>query len=375
MSTDFAAMRLKANGDAVRLAEILQMECRERCAVKLAETLRCPEFIFPTGLSAEQCTGDALAECHAKLVESGATVLDITCGLGIDAFHIARRASRVTAIDIEPGIIAAARHNAVALGLDNIEFIADDSIGWLTVNPDMKFDYIFADPARRGRAGERLFALTQCVPDIIESLGMLMSRCRYLVVKASPMLDVTQTAALLGHNADIIIYGTGGECKELTAVLPGNNRIIVNVDGTVVMEFTREMERKAVASVAGPDMGMWLHEPWPQIVKAGPFKLLSELYGLEALDVNTHLYIGNRPVRNFPGDVRRIEQVIPMGKQAVRELGGMEADVAVRNFVMSADELRRYLKIKRGGNGHRRIIGVRSKGLKLLIVLGDFQDL
>ena len=105
-----AAQRLRCAGDSQAMDKILQQECRRRASRKLAATLLCPDFRFPTSLSAEQCTSDEIARIHADMVQPGASVLDMTCGLGIDAFHIARRASSVIAIDINHDVAGAVGH-------------------------------------------------------------------------------------------------------------------------------------------------------------------------------------------------------------------------------------------------------------------------
>lgn len=147
MAADYSRERLAAAGDPARLDAILQAELRERAASKLPLTLSCSEFRFPTALSAEQATGDHLAALHAALVEPESTVLDMTCGLGIDAFHIARRALSVTAIDIDSRCAEAVNMNARALGLDNVEGVCADSTEWLRLT-DRKFDVILS--IRRG---------------------------------------------------------------------------------------------------------------------------------------------------------------------------------------------------------------------------------
>lgn len=369
MAADYNRERLAAAGDPARLDAILQAELRERAASKLPLTLSCSEFRFPTALSAEQATGDHLAALHADLVEPGSSVLDMTCGLGIDAFHIARRASSVTAIDIDSRCAEAVNMNARALGLDNVEGICADSTEWLRMT-DRKFDVIFIDPARRGRDGRRLFALADCSPNVVELLPLLRERAGRVIVKASPMLDISRMRAELGADADIIVYGESNECKELTAVIPGSGLTRV-IDGeSPEFSFSPENEAAAEICFAEPEAGQWLHEPSAAMLKSGAFRLMSERFGLSALAPDTHLYVGDAPSEGFPGEIRPIVKVVEWGKRAGRELGCDAADVAVRNFVMSAEELRKRLGIRRGGDGNVRIIGARSRSRKLLLLLG-----
>lgn len=367
--TDFNALRLKAAGDADKLDRILQEECRERCSSKLSDTLKNEGFRFPTLLSAEQSSSDALAEAHAGLVDEGCTVLDMTCGLGIDAFHVARKAAHVTVVDIEPTIAEAARHNADVLGLDNIEVICADSVEWLR-NSDRRFDVIFIDPARRADNGGRLYALSACRPEVVAILPLLRGHASKIIIKASPMLDPAQMLSELGGDADIIVFGTSGECKELTAVIPGSGRITA---GDIT--FTAGEEHEAIADYAvADDINGYIYEPSAIVMKAAPYKLISSRYGLLKLDRNTHLYSSDRLAADFPGRIYKIDKVLKMGNKAVRELSGIEADVAVRNFPMTADALKKKLKIKRGGDGRKRLFGVTVRNERMLILTSSLPE-
>lgn len=361
-STDFNRQRLKAAGNAEELNRILQEECRARCSSKLYRTLECADFIFPSLLAAEQCTSDDIAARHAELVPPGSGVLDMTCGLGIDAFHIARRAASVTMIDINPATAEAARRNSRALGLDNVEVVCADSTQWLGLS-NRHFDVIFIDPARRGAGGSRLFALKDCNPDVVTLLPLLRRHADKIIIKASPMLDISHTFTELGADTDIIIYGDGKECKELTAVLPGSGKVTAGA-----MIFRLEDEKSANANyISGVPSG-YLYEPSPEIMKAAPFKLLSSEFGLKKLDVNTHLYCSDTLCATFPGRKMRITDVLPMSGKSIKSLKGLEADVAVRNFPMKADALARKIGITRGSCGHRRLYGTTAGGKKVLII-------
>lgn len=363
-------MRLRAAGDPKRLDEILQEECREKTRDKLPQTLLCDGFKFPTLLSAEQCTSDSLAEQHSLHVNPGDEVLDMTCGLAIDAFHIARRAARVTAIDIDPKVADAARDNARALGLANVDVICADSVVWLGES-GRRFDVIFIDPARRSSDGRRLRALADCSPDVTSCLSLLKERSDKLIVKASPMLDVAMTVKELGGDADIMVYGAKGECKELTAIVPGNGLITVTTPGRTDFSFTLAEEAAAKAPLALPVEGDRLFEPSAAAMKTGAFNLLATRFELKKLDKNTHLYLGDSHVGDFPGTSRRIVRVERYSKHISSEMKSLladGADVTVRNFLLTAEALASKLGITRGGKGRRRLYGVRCGSAKLLLM-------
>ncbi len=352
---------------------ILQDECRRRASQKLAATLLCSGFRFPTALSAEQCTSDAVAEFHASLIPEGATVIDLTCGLGIDAFHCARRASAVTAIDMDPAVAAAIEPNAAALRLTNVTGICGDCAEWLRGHPDAHFDVAFIDPARRGDSGRRLYGLHDCRPDVVELMPEIKLHADRLIVKASPMLDLTTLLRDEGLTPQrVIITGTRSECKELvldfdfTFPAEADPPVSAVTMGEPEFSFRRADNASAPMRLAEPEAGMLIGEPWPAVMKAGAYNLIPGA----RLHPTTHLYmLSEAEALHFPGEVYRLESVEPFSSSALKRIGreGAEGSVAVKNFPMSADELRRRLKARESST--RRIIGATSVSSRYLLTL------
>ncbi len=366
---DFDRLILAAAGNPEKIEQLTQAKLRHKYASKLPVTLRCEEFRFPDSLAAEQSTGDDIAEFHASLIEEGDTVLDMTCGLGIDAFHIARRASKVTACELKQHVASAASHNAAALGLANVTVVNTDSIEWLR-NRTERFDVIFIDPARRSRTGGRVFALADCEPDVTAILPLLCQHAERVVIKASPMLDVSRTVDELGGDADILLIGSAGECKELVAVIPGSGQIKSVTIGHGEFTFTRAEENAAVVDFGLPAPGDFFYEPYPAVMKSGAMKLLAARFGLTKIAHDTHLYFGNRQTE-FPGKTYVIEAIVPFDKRGIKQVAALTADgaeVAVRNFGgLKAEELRKRLNVKEGDR--RRIYGFRDAGGKRFLAV------
>ncbi|MDE7152051.1 MAG: methyltransferase domain-containing protein, partial [Candidatus Amulumruptor sp.] len=196
---DPVKLRLRYHGDDDIAFAITQIECRRKAGNRFPAALASPGFMFPTGLSAEQATSEALARIHAGIAGylPGARHLDLTCGLGMDAFEAARHGASVTAVDINPEVVEAARHNAKALGLDDkFEAVCGNSTT-LVADTDIKCDTIFIDPARRGEGGRRLTAIAECSPDVTTIMPRMLELAPKIVVKASPMLDLTALASEL----------------------------------------------------------------------------------------------------------------------------------------------------------------------------------
>ena len=145
------------------------------------------------------------------------TVLDLTGGLGVDSWAFSQVAERVVYFERDAELAAAAERNFARLGADNIEVRCE------TVTPDTKLpeaDLIYADPARRDAAGRKVFLLEDCTPDILTLLPMLLQKAPAVLLKLSPMADLTMLTERLGPALlEIHVVELDGEVKELLCLL------------------------------------------------------------------------------------------------------------------------------------------------------------
>ncbi|MCM1033283.1 MAG: class I SAM-dependent methyltransferase [Odoribacter sp.] len=358
MTDDTSRLRLKYGKD--RADEILQIECRRRFDDKLHHILATdPKFIFPTALAGEQSTSEALARFHASLIAPGTTVADFTSGLGIDVMAMASRASQVTAIEINKNVTEALRHNL--RGFDNVRVVNDDCRHFadLALSKGIEFDTIFIDPARRDNTGGRVYALSDCSPDVIEMLPVLKQLCSRLIIKASPMLDISHSLSVLADVAEVISIGSTTECKELDFVLDFRNPVSTPVISAVTIlsdsslsrfTFTREEEADATVDYGQPAVGEYILNPYPAVMKAGSMKLLAARFGLKKAAPNTHVWFGSEIPAGFPGKAYRITEILPYASRHIKRYATNHSRISVttRNFDMTADTLRSKLGVKDG---------------------------
>lgn len=344
---------------------ITQIECRRKCIRKLAEFLKCERFLFPDTQVAEQATHQCVAAYHAMLTGSGHRIIDMTAGLGIDAMTLARCGNAVTAIEMESDRVAALRHNTKELAVPDIEVIWDDSIGWLKKHPDLRFDILFVDPARRDSADRRTFLFRDCRPDIVTEIDMLRRCARRIMVKASPILDIERMVSELPGMTEVHVVCVNGECKEVLGVIdtenPCDDYMIHAVDlhdkpdasVSVISEWRMARgQAGAGAPPAGTDdmaPGYWLYDPNAAIHKLNCQRELCRRFdGLRRVSPNTDLYVSRTRQPGFPGREFRIVRNID--RREAKRLGGERREVMTRNYVTGADELRRRLKVISGGN-------------------------
>lgn len=382
------ALRLKyhnrdADGDIDYPLAITQIECRGKFGSKLRETLRQdPEFVFANELAGEQSTSDALAGFHATLAADARHITDMTCGLGIDAMHLAAGGAEVTAIDCQEPLIKALKFNCSNLKIGNLTALCGDSVEMLR-SGELNGDVLFIDPARRAADGSRVFSVDQCRPDVTALIPGIRRHFRTLVAKLSPMLDVTLTMRTFAPELTrICITGTRTECKELVCVADFGAETaedecpidcVTLSDGrTEIFRFTRAEESLSpVPKYATPAVGDVVYELWPAVIKAAPMKTLCARFpGLHKLSANTHIFFSSDKIDDVPAETRTIEAIIPWQSKNLKRLKSLYPviDIAVRNFGMTAAELQKKLGTRQGGE--RRLLAVTdSHGSRLLLIL------
>lgn len=379
-NADADKLRLSAYGDDDKLFAIMQIDCRNRTRRKLAETLSlAPEFIFPSTLAAQQSTSDALASFHASLIGACDRVIDMTGGLGIDAAHISRKAAHVDYYEMNPLTAECAAHNFQLLGADNIAVHCADSVEALQLLTNDSADVIFIDPARRGIDGRRLFALHDCVPDVTEILDLMLDRAEKVIIKASPMLDVSAVLRELHSVSRIMALGTTGECKELLLVCERDAegeplRECHTLDSDSGDEISGFYYRKsdedcAQPSYGTPHSGDIIYEPYPATSKIGVRNLLCRIPGVSRLAADTDFYCSDTVVDSFPGAAFEIIDDRLLSKKAMKELAAQypAIDVTVKNLPMTAVELTKRLRCRPSGQ-LRLMACTDSEGKKQLFV-------
>lgn len=372
---DVYRLRYSSHGNEMLTDACLQIECRKRTAKKLNRTLADNRFYFPDSLSAEQCSSDALAEFHSSLVCDGTKILDMTAGLGIDVMHLSKKATLVDACEMNRHLSAALEFNCAQAGIKNVRCINTDSLEFIGQCAPDSYDVVFIDPARRASSGSRIYALAQCKPDIVSGLPAVMRIAPTLIIKASPMIDITSTIRELSGVSRIIAAGSTKECKEIIAIcergFTGAPVISVFTDGYGCFDFMQEDEKNSEIRISNPCPQNYLYEPFPAVMKAAPFNLLSRRYNVGKIAVNTHLYISQANIADFPGRSFLIKDVIPFDKNGIKKVKDeyRQLNIATRNFILPPDLLVKKLKIKEGGS--LKLFAVTDSSRNKLMIIAE----
>lgn len=351
-----------------------QIEGRERTADKLPTFASIPDWWYPVRLSCEQCSSELTARYKASLLSPLALgegkeerLLDLTGGYGVDTYFLSEQFSHTDYVEQNEELCRIAAHNFALSQKSKVErqklsiaihnTTAED---FLLSSPcgEAGWGLIFLDPARRDSHGSKVFRIEDCTPNVVELLPTLLAHSKRLLIKLSPMLDLTQAVTSLSQvNWDIHIVAIKNEVKEVLLLSGGTGQIttinLAQKDQAFV--FTREEEQHCGLDIRDGKLANYLYEPNAAILKAGAYKLVAQRFGLHKLDVNTHLYTSRQFIENFPGRVWRITE-----KQNLKQ-----ANVLTRNYPLTPEQLKKKLHLRDGGTAF--VIGCRVAGKPTLL--------
>ena len=436
-SEDPAALALSRDRFASQVPDfdlaLTTLEVRRKLRDKVPEWYAVPSLVFPFRVSGEQCSSTATARYKASVAAALASTLtltpqpallaknagchvspdaaastfaqkrglsgtagrlaDLTGGLGVDSWAFAQVFEEVLYNEMRPELAQAATHNFRELGLTNITVrnyalvpegfvipseapsVIPSAASVSHILGDFRPDVLFLDPARRAADGRKVFRLEDCQPDVLQLLPELLAACPRILLKLSPMADITLVCKQLCCVKAVHVVAADGECKELLLVLEkdwlGPHTLTVVEDGAVLKipgqagnDEVRVMAGSESIVIPGSDRVSVLFEPGKALLKAGAFDLPCQ-FGLSKLGQHTHLYTGE----DIPSDLRpfgktfKILEMMPLDKRAIKTIGQKypQADVTARNIPLTSDQLRAKLGVRSGGDVH--IFGVKIDGL------------
>ena len=377
------------------------IESRRKLKGKVPEWIDNPYLIFPIRLSAEQCSSSATAHYKATLAESIACqsssidriegysgknwrIADLTGGLGVDSWFFSKKAYEVLYNEMQPILCEATRHNFRTLGSSNIRISCKAAgYGAEEASPGEILsgfcpDIVYLDPARRGEGGKKVFLIEECTPDILELQKEIFGLSRHILVKLSPMADITMACSRLGRTCrEVHIVASGGECKELliwmdrewdeeysihAAELPND----YPESSPAIFSFRPSEEKSAshYGITAKVSAERYLFEPGKAMMKSGAFNLISERKGISKIGKSTHYYAFSdidkaENLKSF-GKVYEILRCDPLDKRSLKAAGKdfPKAEATARNIPMDTVALRKKLGITSGDDAH--IFGIKS---------------
>ncbi len=312
------------------------------------------EIEVPSSLSFQQCSGETSARFKASLLPAGARVADLTGGLGVDSWAFSLRASRLLYNERDARLRSAVERNFAALGVVNAEFAGFDvgpgSEDWKEALRLFAPDYIYLDPARRDASGRKLFLLEDCSPNVLELMPALLDLAPIVLVKLSPMADITMLRRrLYGFLEALYVVGAEGECKELLCLCSRDAEF-----GSVILAEDGYVFDSKDVSQQDEGSGRLLFVPSAAMVKSG----LGPGLGMRAWSA---------ALRPF-GKFYKVLENREFSSSELKALGRLypQAEVSARGVPVSSEELRKKMRTKPGGPVH--IFACPIEGSRRLLV-------
>lgn len=331
-----------------------QIEGHRMAMHKLPSWAAINGVVYPPRLSMEQCSSEITASYKASLV-NGNRLADLTGGFGIDCSYMSGSFDETTYIERSKELCEIASHNFSLLG-KHIQVMNGNSEEILATLPEQ--NWIFIDPARRSKSGSKVVALEDCEPNICQLESLLLQKAPHIMIKCSPMLDITLAIQQLPSVKEIHVVSVNNECKELLLILDRESTTTIeiktiNFQGSQkqLFAYTNTEEEEAICMHTA-QLGRYLYEPNSSIMKAGCFRLLATRYGLSKLHRNSHLYTSDQLITDFPGRLFEVHDIYGFGKKEQKRLSTAitKANLSIRNFPGTQDELRKRLKLADGGD-------------------------
>ncbi|WP_068598913.1 RsmD family RNA methyltransferase [Vaginella massiliensis] len=339
----------KSPFSSISSAEIAQQVKGKQVAQhKFPSLYATPGIYYPPSVNLEQASSELTANYKATIVK-GKKLIDLTAGFGIDCFAFAQNFGVVTHVEQNKELSQIVAANAKTLGL-NIKCYHGTFQEYFIENSHEKFDCIYLDPARRD-AGGRKFILEDLEPNILDYLDEYWQKTDQILLKLSPLLDISSTIHQLQHAKQIHIVAVKNEVKEMLVKLDkfylGNNPEIVCINLKTKQDiFKYRFEDESVADINYTDSLHYIYSPNASILKAGAFKLVGKKFNLSKLHQNTHLYTSDLLIEEFPG---KIYEVIKIITQPKKELLSMKVNSIAKNFNQPIDVLKKKYKLIDGG--------------------------
>lgn len=398
------ALQAARQPDVDMTLALQQIRGRQTARKKMPTWAACEDIVYPPHLSMEQCSSELTARYKAAIVAEKARHLkdegvgstrfvDLTGGFGVDFSWMSRSFDERIYVERNADLCALASTNFPLLGL-KATVVQADACDYL--HGMEAADVVFLDPARRNEQGGRTYALADCTPNVLEMVDEWRQKVRFVVLKLSPMLDWHKAVDDLTHDGEsslrveeVHLVAVQNECKELLVVLATRGGevpvrcVCVNLNaaagvaaqtsdnvevtgGSERFEFDvceAKNARFIEISLDGSDLSAaalqragasYLYEPHAAIMKAGCFALLCQRLQLATIAKDSHLFVADRLVDDFPGRQFRIVAITTMNKRelATKMKGIDKANITVRNFPMGVAQLRKRLKLKDGGDDY-----------------------
>ena len=363
LETDLHSLLLKKSPFSdVSMQEMVQQIKGKKVAHRKFPFLLKEDIVFPPNLNLEQASSQSTAEFKADNL-NGKKFLDLTCGFGIDAYFLSQNFEEITLVEKNPELLDLVKHNWKILN-KTATFVNENLEHFLAKNSE-RFDVIYLDPARRDSEKNKKFLLEDLSPNLLEIQDQLLEISSQIIIKLSPLIDISYLISVLKNVAKIQIIAVRNEVKELIVFLEkarkGDDVEIscINLESDdAEFAFQFKEEKTAVSAFSEPQQ--FLYIPNNAVLKSGAFNLISQFFNGKKLHPNTHFYTSDKRIERFPGRVLEINMI---DSKHIRK--GEKYNIISKNYPLSPDEIKKKYKILDGGNCY--LIFTQTQNRKIIL--------
>ena len=321
-----------------------QVKNLQKCRTKLPSYFAV-QAIVPT-LAYEQSSSE---ECALRKQLSGESVLDLTCGLGVDAYALSKRFKRVVTIERNEMVAEVARENFRRLGAENIEVVCSSAEEFLAGCTD-HFDWCFSDPDRRGEKGEKLVRLEDCSPDVVELMPTLQRVADRICIKCSPLFDVDEAFRLFG-DCSVETVSLSGEAKEVNIYIDGSTpRLLAVAIGMSEFSCGVEERNSAKWSAQPNDLSQYRYITLPDVALQHARMVATAFEGKCDIWSNNGVALSVEKPTNVLGRTFEVEAIYEIDSAFKRLMKGRKAEIYRRDFPMANAEICKHYRCSEGGS-------------------------
>ncbi|MEO8513969.1 MAG: hypothetical protein ABI543_10445 [Ignavibacteria bacterium] len=314
------------------------------------------KFCFMTSKAYEQSSSEAMARYKASLFK-GNTLIDLSGGLGIDDIAFSRSFNNVMSIDSDEELNLLTEINLKKLGIKNIERITAKAEDFIA--QDISADLLYIDADRRvTKTGKKAVTLHDSSPNIPVILSRLFEISPNILLKLSPLVDITYLKKALPNVKEIRVVSLNYEVKEILVSLdPSFNEepVVIAVNVSIngkIQQFSSN--HTIIENNSETGQQKYFFEPASSLIKAGLVKEYADYSGLLPITANNIYHTTGKLSDNLLGRMFSIVHQMPFGKSSFRkyllESNIIKANISTRNFPVKPEELKKTFKLSDGGD-------------------------
>lgn len=288
--------------------------------------------------------------CAGRKRLSGDSVLDLTCGLGVDTVALSQRFCRVVSCERDSVLSQITKYNLSLLGIDNVEVVNCSAEEYLNSTTE-HFDWIFADPDRRDANDKKLVKLSDCSPDVVALYPRIKECSEALCIKCSPLFDTAEAVRIFGE-CTVETVSLGTECKEVNIYIDGKEPTLAAESVALFrFEISKAEYERVVSQKPYFQPHTYKYLILPDVSLIHSRLSFAAFAGSADIWSNSGVALAASLPENIFGRAFKIEAIYELNSKELKgELKGKKIEIFSRDFPLSNSEICRKFSAKEGAD-------------------------